>query len=128
MMEKKKVQLVHMDKSKRVQIVDDIVLGTALRQPVTDGISETVRVGLVDFEEGAGNKPHTHAGDQILIITEGECVVTTNDEEFVANVGDVVIIPAGVVHTHCASPGKTMSHWGIMGIQPGITKFSSKSE
>lgn len=127
-MEEKKVQVVHMDKSKRVQIADDIVIGTALRQPVTDGISETVRVGLVDFEEGAGNKPHTHVGDQILIITEGECVVTTDDGEFVAGVGDVVIIPAGAVHTHCARSGKIMSHWGIMAIQPGITKFSSKSE
>lgn len=124
----KKIQVVRISDVEKKPINDGIAFGTVNRQAISDGISETVRVGLVNFMNGAGNIPHSHAGDQILIITEGECIVTSEEGAFVASAGDVVIVPAGLVHTHSAKPGTNMSHFGIMAIQPGVTQFSKRPE
>lgn len=123
----KQIHCIHAgeEKTSGKLMQDGIAQGTVYRQPITDGISETVRVGYVHFLNGAGNLPHTHLGDQVLIITESECVVTSeNGDNFIASKGDVVIIPAGLEHTHSAKPGTDMTHFGIMAIQPGLTQFS----
>lgn len=123
----RKIEHIHVseEKTSGKLMQDGIALGTVYRQPVTDGYSETLRCGHVHFIDGAGNLPHTHLGDQLLIITEGECVITSADgDDFIASKGDAVLIPAGLEHTHSAKPGTDMSHFGIMAIQPGLTQFS----
>lgn len=118
------MKLVRIDKSARVKYENNpIVVGDAFRQALSDGYSESIRLGLVDFENGARNTLHVHDGDQVLIVTEGEGIVATETQEYRVTVGDVVIIPAGEKHWHGAQPGHSMSHFGIMAVSPGQTEF-----
>jgi mannose-6-phosphate isomerase-like protein (cupin superfamily) len=47
---------------------------------------------------GQGGPLHLHHGEEILRILSGEAVVQVGDEQRVCGPGDVVIIPADVVH------------------------------
>ncbi len=68
---------------------------------------------MVSFPKGVRNKFHTHSSDQILIITAGEGIVATEDEEWTVNVGDIVYIPAGLKHWHGAHTESNFSHLSI---------------
>jgi quercetin dioxygenase-like cupin family protein len=48
-------------------------------------------------------KFHTHSSDQILIVTEGSEIVSTEKERATIGVGDFVLIPAEEKHWHGAT-------------------------
>lgn len=75
--------------------------------------SEHLTVLEVHFRNGARNRWHMHSTDQILIITEGQGIVASRDEEREVEPGDVAFIPAGEHHWHGASEGHDMTHWSI---------------
>ncbi|WP_254533883.1 cupin domain-containing protein [Natrinema gelatinilyticum] len=60
----------------------------------------TVRSAEVTFRPGERTKFHTHAGVQILYITEGEGIVATRDEERKVSNGDLIAFPPGEEHWH----------------------------
>ena len=43
--------------------------------------SKQISVAVVSFPNGARNVFHTHAAEQVLVITEGEGMVASEDEE-----------------------------------------------
>ncbi len=118
------MNIIKMDKEKRVQMTDPCNTGDCLRQGITDGLSKTLRSGMVLFPHGEGNKPHTHVGDQLLIVVdEPGCVsegLVRNEsgEEVLIHAGDCVFFPAGEVHTHGAAPGKDYLNYSFMSITP----------
>ena len=71
-------------------------------------------VNVVHFGRGVRNKFHAHSADQILIITGGEGIVATENEERVVTVGEVVFFPAGEKHWHGATETSDFSHIYIM--------------
>ncbi|MFC6236352.1 cupin domain-containing protein [Longivirga aurantiaca] len=74
------------------------------------------RVSLVTFANNATTTPHIHTMDQLLLIVSGEGLVTSDGAEYVVQPGDAVFTPAGVAHTHGASPRSGhMSHFVVMG-------------
>ena len=87
----------------------------------------------VYFHEGAKTKLHSHNGNQVLIATKGSGSleifkkIGTKKENFKMkriekinlNEGDIVHIPAKILHTHgSVEPNKTFSHIAI-NILPG---------
>lgn len=83
--------------------------------------SDTVTVGLIEFEAGGRNKLHTHTFDQVLYITKGEGIVATELEEHRVRPGDVAVINAGEKHWHGAGQHSAMSHLAIG--TPGTTEI-----
>jgi quercetin dioxygenase-like cupin family protein len=108
------------DKSKRYVVtaenapghVDPEWVGKVFRQGLTDGKS-VMRVGIADFEDGSVSALHKHGSDQIIMITEGVGICTTESEEIEVHPGDCVLFRAGELHTHGAKPGHSMSHYAV---------------
>ncbi|CAN5586445.1 cupin domain-containing protein [soil metagenome] len=92
-----------------------IFVGSVTRKSmVTDENPGLLRANIVTFHFGARNKLHHHETDQLLVVTAGEGIVATGDEEFQVAVGDVIHVPAGERHWHGAKPGSTFSHISIL--------------
>lgn len=71
-------------------------------------------VSPVRFEDGARTNRHLPAGEQILIVVEGEGRAGDGTEER-ANLGPgtVLHLPASERHWHGAMPGRSMAHYSI---------------
>ena len=80
-------------------------------------------VNVVNFGRGVRNKFHAHDCDQVLIVTAGEGLVATEDEERMVTVGEVVFIPAGEKHWHGATAASEFSHIYITRRSSELTQF-----
>ncbi|MFC2007234.1 cupin domain-containing protein [Chloroflexota bacterium] len=78
-------------------------------QPLVHDSNDFI-MNLVNFTKGVRNKFHTHLFDQILIVTAGEGIVTTDELERAVTAGDVILIPAGEKHWHGAIKDSEFSH------------------
>ncbi len=102
-------------KAEREHAANEQVTGTAhleriLKMQQEDG----VRLALVRFEDGAVTHWHTHPGEQILYVVEGECRFGNEaGEKFIAQVGDAIYIPPGEKHWHGAVKGTNMAHLSV---------------
>ena len=72
---------------------------------VSDGISSefdenTVRATEVTFRPGERTKFHTHAGIQVLYVTEGDGIVATRDGERAVSEGDLIVFEPDEEHWH----------------------------
>lgn len=92
-----------------------IFLGEVASQTIVDeAAAELLRVTAVTFRDGARNRWHRHAADQVLVIIDGLGILADENEEHPVAPGDVILIPAGERHWHGARPGKTMTHLSIL--------------
>ena len=72
------------------------------------------RVYKVDFSTSSATNWHSHNGIQILLITEGVCIVQVwNEKEIKVVAGDLVCFEIGEKHWHGASSDKPASHVAI---------------
>lgn len=109
------MKVVRHDPSRGNPDSDPIFVGDVTKQPlVTDGDAALLRVNSVTFKNGARNKLHHHAADQVLVVTHGRGIVATETDEVPIEAGDVVLIPAGERHWHGARPGEEMTHLSIL--------------
>jgi quercetin dioxygenase-like cupin family protein len=68
----------------------------------------------VFFDAGAHTRPHTHATDQVLYFVRGTGFVwVAGEERQLTAPGTVVVVPAGVVHMHGATPDEAMCHIAV---------------
>lgn len=67
-------------------------------------------LSLVRFQDGAVTNWHTHPGEQVLVILEGEGRAGTDSESMTFHTGDVVYTPPGQRHWHGAEKGHDMAH------------------
>lgn len=81
---------------------------------VTPEVSETMRIGNVNFSPGARTKRHTHESDQVIIVTGGKGILANEDKENEVGVGDVVHVPSGEVHWHGATKNSTFSQISVL--------------
>jgi quercetin dioxygenase-like cupin family protein len=78
-----------------------------------DGAFDT-QVYNVTFEPSARTHWHSHPGGQILLMTSGTGYYQEKGEPAqLLKPGDVVAIPADVVHWHGASPSSPFVHLGM---------------
>lgn len=59
---------------------------------------EHCRVTLWCIEPGQEIRPHTHAGDHVWVVQEGEGAFLSAAEEHAVGPGSVIFAPAGEVH------------------------------
>ena len=86
-------------------------IGQSYTAPVvTDGVP----VVNVTFEPGCRNNWHSHTGGQLLLVTAGRGYYQEKGEPArELRPGDVVEIPADVVHWHGAAPDSWFSHLAV---------------
>ena len=96
----------------QVDMVGGLMTGTQVhRQAILHrGESNNFNFAIVSFDAGSHTHFHTHSGDQLLVITEGNGKVGNESEVFNVTVGDMVMIPAGENHWHGAPDDTAMSH------------------
>ena len=88
-----------------------IFVGKVTRQTyVTSEESSSYNLSNVIFAPGARNKFHRHSHDQVLIVTYGAGIVTTEAGQAEVHEGDLIFIPAGEKHWHGATVSSTFSH------------------
>lgn len=109
------MRVIRVTKAGRERSENPIFVGEVEYQTAVGEESRDLRLSEVHFKQGAVNKPHMHATDQILVVTEGDGLVATDDERHEVSPGDVAFIPANTKHWHGARPGKDMTHWSILG-------------
>ncbi len=83
---------------------------------------------FVEFRKGCKTRPHIHMSEQILVVTEGKGIVVfvekmdpnesngdagISTKEYEINKGDIVRIPAGLVHWHGAIKDNDFSHIAV---------------
>ena len=88
--------------------------GQAYLAPLTKNIELNCPVSNVTFEPGCRNNWHSHTGGQILVVVGGKGYYQAKGEPArLLLPGDVVEIPANVVHWHGAAPDSWFSHLAI---------------
>lgn len=85
-----------------------IHLGNTLGTP---NVADCPGIHNVIFEPGVYNAWHTHAGGQVLIVTDGVGYHQIEGQPVeVLHPGDVAMCPPGVKHWHGAAPGSRFAH------------------
>ena len=117
------MKVMQMKQIKKEPLDEPIFTGSDVTLQKLTPESKEFAVNIVNFGKGVRNKFHTHDCDQILIVTDGEGIVATKEEEIKIVAGDVVFIPADEVHRHGAAPGSTLSHIYICRYQDKLTQY-----
>lgn len=86
-----------------------VALTRLLDQQQTGGMA----LSLVRFEDGARTHWHSHPGEQILYVLDGQGRVGTESEEHRLVPGDVVHAAPNERHWHGAAPGHSMAHLSV---------------
>ena len=88
--------------------------GQAYLAPLTKNKELNCPVSNVTFEPGCRNNWHSHTGGQILVVVGGKGYYQAKGEPArLLLPGDVVEIPANVVHWHGVAPDSWFSHLAI---------------
>ena len=67
---------------------------------VSLGAGDHLYAGLNCFEPGQEHKAHTHSDqDKLYVVLQGQGVATVGEETSDVNPGDVILAPAGVLHS-----------------------------
>ena len=86
-------------------------IGNSYLAPIS---KEQVSFNNVTFEPGCRNNWHSHTGGQLLLVTAGRGYYQEKGEPArELRPGDVVEIPADVVHWHGAAPDSWFSHLAV---------------
>jgi quercetin dioxygenase-like cupin family protein len=118
----RRVRVIKTDRRQRTRSLAEIFSGPVETFTAVGGEhSGDLRLSEVHFQDGARNRWHVHSTDQILIVTEGDGIIATEGEQEDLVTGVIALIPANTKHWHGAKPGKTMTHWSILG--PADTKI-----
>lgn len=105
---------------KKQKVSNNLFTGNvSLKVPFEDIDDKDTTISYVHFSKGVANKLHKHSTDQVLIVTEGQGFIATENEKYVVKEGDIIWTPAGQIHKHGAMPGNTFTHISI-------TKSNSK--
>src|SRR5437879_13722685 len=100
------MRVIHVTKAGRERSANPIFVGEVDYQTAVGEESRDLRLSEVHFIRGAVNKPHVHTTDQILVITDGEGLVATDEERHDVSSGDVAFSPANPNHWQRDLPGK----------------------
>ncbi len=89
-------------------------IGQAYLAPLTRNGALNCPIANVTFEPGCRNNWHSHTGGQVLVVTAGRGYYQEQGRPArELHPGDVVEIPADVVHWHGAAPDSWFSHLAI---------------
>ncbi|MFC1899390.1 cupin domain-containing protein [Chloroflexota bacterium] len=81
-----------------------LFIGESSMQPlINKGTSKNFWSCLRHWEPKTRAKFHSHSSDQILIVTEGSGIITTDKEQISVGIHDIILIPAEEKHWHGAT-------------------------
>ena len=92
------------------EITSNVLSGKVTRQSIISKRNDELNIALVSFSKGATREFNTHTFDQVLYVTEGSGIITTETEEVTVTPGTFIFIPAGERHRHSATKYSTFSH------------------
>lgn len=103
-----------------LQGVDDTFL---MARALTTGIpAGRVKVVLVDHEKGGTRSPHTHDGEEAILVLQGEAHVKVGNEEFVVGNGDCLHFSSKVEHSATfTGEGRNKALW--VTVRPGALRW-----
>ncbi len=104
------MKVVKMTQAPEASLPSSMFTGSDVTRQLLAPDSKEFDVSVVNFGKGVRNKFHAHDSEQILIVTAGEGIVATEDEEVAVTTGDVIFIPAGEKHWHGAAQNSGFSH------------------
>jgi len=102
--------------------------GDFVMRKLTEESNSEEEIYYVEFKKGCKTRPHVHMSEQTLFVIEGSGTVVFVEKmdlnesdasaglarkEYELNEGDIVRVPAGVVHWHGALEGKDFAHLAI---------------
>lgn len=89
-------------------------IGQAYLAPLSQNKDLNCPIANVTFEPGCRNNWHSHSGGQILVVVGGKGFYQAKGEPArLLLPGDVVEIPANVIHWHGAAPDSWFSHLAV---------------
>lgn len=60
--------------------------------------SEHIHMTVLAFDAGEGVSSHAAPGDALVVVLEGEAIITIDGRENHVGAGDSVVMPAGISH------------------------------
>lgn len=104
----------------KISKVDESRLEAANR-PIFSGtvkahglVSGQVNIGVVQFAPNSRTTWHTHSGEQILYIVDGQGVLANDEGEHVVTPGTAIHVTVGERHWHGGTKETGMTHLSIM--------------
>jgi len=100
------------------------------RQTYTNrSMGSPITIGLDSTSPGSGGpKPHVHRFEQVYFMIDGETSVTYGLDHPIAHKNDVVILPAGVVHTNTNQSTQIERHITLLLPEPESQPFDIEFE
>jgi quercetin dioxygenase-like cupin family protein len=91
------------------------------------GNAEGVTVGRVTIEVGSGNPRHVHDNcEEVLYLLTGRLRHSLDEDVFELGEGDVIVVPAGVVH-HAENVGDVLAEMVVV-YSSGVREFRLADE
>jgi len=100
-----------------------VFTGTDVTRQTLVPDSKDYTLNIVNFGKGVRTKFHAHDSEQVLIVTAGTGIVSTEEEQRLVTVGDVIFIPKGEKHYHGATEDSEFSHIFVMGAGSQLTQL-----
>ncbi len=86
--------------------------------PVVEG--ELTQVGIMTIPAGQSSAPHTHPNEQWIYLMEGQLRAVVDGEERQVGPGELIYIPAGIVHSVDVPPGADAKFFTCKDLRHGI--------
>ena len=104
------MKIVKMDDVTKAPVESPLFTGSDVTRQDFFPESHDFTASIVNFGKGVRNKFHAHDCEQILIVTGGKGIVSTEKEEKMVTEGNIILIPAGEKHWHGATKDSAFSH------------------
>ena len=118
------MKLIRVGKVKKEPHSGKLFTGPVTMQPIIGKeLNCDLIIAQVNFGPGVRNKFHSHSSEQILIVTKGNGIVATENEQKTVVAGDIIFIPPGEKHWHGAAEGYKFSHLYIMSADSKMTQL-----
>ena len=106
------------------ETVARLFTGPITRQEIVTGEqSRQFVITQVNFPKGVRNKFHSHTSDQALIVTSGQGICATEEEQVTVFPGDIILFSAGEKHWHGATADSAFSHLFVAGPESKTTQY-----
>ena len=92
------------------EATSNVLRGKVTSQSIINEGNDKLSIGLVNFSKGTVREFGAHTFDQVLYVTEGSGIISTETEEVTVTPGTFIFIPAGERHRHGSTEDSAFSH------------------
>ena len=98
------------------EATSNVIKGKVTSQRIISERNDELSIGVVNFAKGTVRGFGAHTFDQVLYVTEGSGIISTETEEVTVTPGTFVFIPAGETHRHGSTEDSAFSHITIKSV------------